>query len=158
MRGVRADSPPGDSRIGAFVEPGDFIDCFSVRSAARPREAALVIVDFPVWVGALMRLRRLVTAPFGLVNDTPEDIDRIGFFPVESETADEIIAGFDDKHLDFRLSIATFDGRVFLTTWVQRHNLGGRIYLWCILPFHKLIIRNALARLAAAKATGEEKP
>ena len=147
MSNVRADSPPPESRILSFVDAGDFIDCFSVRSTCGPRAAATVIVDFPAWVGALMTVRRWVTTPFGLVNDTSEGMDRIGFFPVESETADEIIAGFDDKHLDFRLSIAAVGGRVFLTTWVRRHNLGGRLYLWCILPFHKLIIRNALARL-----------
>ncbi len=98
-----------------------------------------------------MTVRRWVTTPFGLVNDTPDGIDRIGFFPVVSESADETIAGFDDKHLDFRLSIATADSRVYLTTWVRPHNLGGRLYLWCILPFHKLIIRNALARLGRTR-------
>ncbi len=47
MSGVRADLPPGSSRIETFVEAGDFIDCFSVHSDVDPRDAGRVIVDFP---------------------------------------------------------------------------------------------------------------
>ncbi|MEM7636150.1 MAG: DUF2867 domain-containing protein, partial [Pseudomonadota bacterium] len=73
-------------------------------------------------------------------------------FPVETETARELIAGFNDKHLNFRVSVLSQDGRVFLATWVHPHNIGGRLYLKTILPFHILIARNALARVGATQS------
>jgi hypothetical protein len=39
-------------------------------------------------------------------------------------------------------------GNVYLATWVHTHNIGGRLYLAAILPFHVLIARNALGRVA----------
>jgi len=90
-----------------------------------------------------------VTAPFGLSNDGPDATDKIGPFPVEFESEQELIAGFDDKHLEFRVSFLTIDTKVYLATWVHPHNLGGRMYLALILPFHILIVRVGLARVSA---------
>ena len=115
-----------------------------------PRSAANIIVDFPGWASLLLLFRKIVTAPFGLSNAGPPAHDKIGIFPVESETRPEVVAGFDDKHLDFRISVLSHNGRIFLATWVHTHNIGGRIYLACILPFHVLICRNALKRVAVA--------
>lgn len=117
------------------------------------RRAATVIVDFPRWVRLLLLLRRLLTSPFGLSNDGPPAAEKLGPFPVELETDDELIAGFDDKHLNFRVSVLSRDDRVFLATWVRPHNFGGRFYLYGILPFHVLIARNALRRVAADEAS-----
>ena len=147
---VRACAPPPESRINAFVEPGDFLDCFAVAADRPVREAAEVIVDYPGWVNALMALRRLVTMPFGLINEFSGTSDRIGLFPIQSEDETEIVAGFDDKHLNFRISIAAHDAQIFFATWVKPHNVGGRLYLASVMPFHKLIIRNALTRLATS--------
>jgi len=94
-------------------------------------------------------VRRIVTTPFGLSNDGPDASDKVGIFPVETENEQELIAGFDDKHLEFRISVLSIEGRIYLATWVQPHNIGGRIYLKTILPFHILIVRNALARVRA---------
>ena len=76
----------------------------------------------------------------------------MGPFPVESETETELIAGFNDKHLDFRVSVRSEGGLVSLATWVHPHNIGGRIYLAAIMPFHILIARDALARVARSSA------
>ena len=57
-------------------------------------------------------------------------------------------SGFDDRHLEFRVSVLSRDGRVSLATWVHPHNLGGRLYLAAIMPFHIMVARNALARVA----------
>jgi len=76
--------------------------------------------------------------------------DNVGIFPVETETDDELIAGFNDKHLNFRVSVISKGGRVYLATWVHPHNIAGRLYLKTIMPFHVAISRNALARVAAS--------
>ena len=60
----------------------------------------------PRWVDALLVLRNIIVAPFGLKGSgaqerMPRDI--IGIFPVVSETPERLVAGFNDKHLDFRV-------------------------------------------------------
>jgi len=139
---------PEQSNLHSRVAPEDFIDCYAVTSDLPPRTAAEIITDFPGWARFLLLIRRLVTTPFGLSNDGPESSDKIGIFPVESETDEEVIAGFNDKHLDFRVSVISRDQVVYLATWVHPHNIGGRLYLATIMPFHILISRNALHRVA----------
>lgn len=143
---------PQQSLLHARAAPTDFLDCYSVASDLPPRQAAGIITAFPGWVQVLMRLRGVLTAPFGLAKEGPKTRDSIGIFPVETETAEEIIAGFNDRHLNFRISVQSREGRVFLATWVHPHNPGGRLYLRMIMPFHILISRNALARVATQAA------
>lgn len=147
MSKVMAVDLPGQSQLWRRVENKDFLDCYCVEATMSPREAAQVITSFPGWAQFLLTIRRMVTAPFGLSNDGPESDDKVGIFPVESETGYELIAGFDDKHLNFRVSVISQEGRVFLATWVHTHNLGGKLYLNAILPFHVLIARDSLARV-----------
>jgi hypothetical protein len=149
MNKVIATELPLQSLLGDRVNPTDFIDCYSVESDLSPRNAAEIITNFPGWARFLLKIRALVTAPFGLSNDGPPASDKVGVFPVETESSHEIIAGFNDKHLDFRVSVISQEGRVFLATWVHTNNIGGQIYLKAILPFHILISRNALARVRA---------
>lgn len=139
---------PSESLLLDRIAPDDFVDCYSVSSNLSPRDAANIITTFPGWTRFLLTLRKWITAPFGLDNDGPDVADKVGIFPVEIDTPEELIAGFNDKHLNFRVSVQSRGGRVFLATWVHTHNLGGRIYLNAILPFHILIVRNALARVA----------
>lgn len=141
-----------NSALHDRIAPGDFVDCYSVDSPLPPREAAEIIAEFPGWVRALVALRGAMVAPFGLQAKGPEARDKIGEFPVEQETAEEVIAGFNDRHLDFRISVFARDGKVSLATWVRRHNLLGRIYLAAIMPFHVAIARNALSRVASTSA------
>ena len=138
---------PASSALHARRKSGDFLDCYAVTATMPVRDAALVITDFPHWAKFLLLIRRIVTTPFGLDNQGPEASDRVGIFPVCSETATEIIAGFDDKHLDFRVSVLAHEGKISLATWVAPHNVGGRIYLAAIMPFHVAIARNALTRV-----------
>ncbi len=148
MTKVHAIPLPGNSRLNRYLGRDDFIDCYAVSSSLPPREAAEIIVAFPAWARFLLLIRRIVTAPFGLSNDGPEAPDKLGPFPVEIETADEVVAGFDDRHLNFRVSVYSTGDQVSLATWVHPHNIGGRIYLRTILPFHIAIARNALTRVA----------
>ena len=145
---VKSSSLPTQSALHDRISSTGFLDCFSVECETSPRQAAEIITDFPGWARLLLFVRRFVTAPFGLSNDGPDAPDKVGPFPVENETDVELIAGFNDKHLDFRVSVFAKDGRVSLSTWVHPHNIGGRLYLKAILPFHVLIARDALARVA----------
>jgi hypothetical protein len=120
------------------------------------RQAATrMMARAPRWVDALVVLRNIIVAPFGLktsgVERTPRDI--IGIFPVVSETPVRLVVGFDDKHLDFRVvvDVATASERqsVTATTLVLTHNRLGRTYLKIIMPFHRLVVRAMLRQVAA---------
>ena len=100
---VRATSLPETSLLQGRVGPGDYVDCYCCASTLSPREAANVATRFPVWVYALLVLRQLFVLPFRLKGADPAE-QRIGIFPLDQETANELILGFDDKHLDFRIS------------------------------------------------------
>jgi Protein of unknown function (DUF2867) len=146
---VKASDLPTESLLHERIVPEDFLDCYSVFSDVSPRRAAEIITDFPKWARVLLVVRRWVTSPFGLSNEGPAASDKIGVFPVETENNQELIAGFDDRHLNFRISVLSREGQVFLATWVHPHNLGGRFYLKLIMPFHVLIVRDALSRVSA---------
>ena len=110
----------------------------------------------PRWVDALVTLRNLIVSPFGLRTSAPNETgtaDIIGLFPVLSQTPERLVAGFNDKHLDFRVvvDVATSGGgrNVTATTVVLTHNLLGRTYLTLITPFHRLVVRAMLRQLAA---------
>jgi hypothetical protein len=99
-------------------------------------------------------LRHRLVAPFGLKTRAPNEsgADIIGLFPVVSQTPDRLVAGFNDKHLDFRLVVdvaaAGQSQSVTATTLVLTHNLLGRAYLAIIMPFHRLIVRALLRQVA----------
>ena len=139
----------------AALSNADWADAWSVEieqpfSTAKSAGDAIV-ENFPIWTYPLLALRQIIMFPFGLMG--PKDaeklpVEKIGFFPIVSESQDRVIAGFDDKHLDFRI-IVEIEPRdksqlVRLTTVIRRHNWVGRAYLASILPFHRLIIKLAL--------------
>lgn len=136
-----------------------FMDAYRLEvdgKALDAREAAMrMMARAPRWVDALVALRNLIVAPFGLKTSgaaerAPRDI--IGIFPVVSETPERLVAGFNDKHLDFRvvLDVATSGQRqsVTATTLVLTHNRLGRTYLAVITPFHRLVVRAMLRQVA----------
>lgn len=143
----------------ALLAGAQFIDAFSIivddNSLDARRAAERVFGHSPRWVQMLLTLRDTIVAPFGLTTTKSArqaDIDKVGMFPVISETPERIVAGFDDKHLDFRalVDVAAVPGgtRVTATTVVLTHNLLGRVYLAVITPFHRIIVR-AMLRQAA---------
>ncbi|MEO9902771.1 MAG: DUF2867 domain-containing protein [Roseobacter sp.] len=143
---------PADSLLWKWAEPDDFLDCFVIAAVVPPRRAAEIITAFPLWARILLKVRGMVAFVFGLSTDGPDVVDKVGPFPVEIETSEEVIAGFNDKHLNFRVSVIAKDRRVSLATWVHVHNLGGRLYLLCIMPFHILIAKDALRRVSSHAA------
>ncbi len=143
----KVELPPG-SLLQERILPGDFVDCYAVDSNLSPRAAAEIVTAFPGWARGLLALRNLLVAPFGLSTEGPAAVDNVGIFPVEIATEQELIAGFNDKHLEFRVAVLALDQQIHLATWVHPHNLWGRVYLGTIMPFHVAIVRNALKRVA----------
>jgi hypothetical protein len=154
---VRTVKP--DIEANALLAGAQFVDAYSIAlndSAPDARDAAeRMLGRSPRWIAALLAVRNCLVAPFGLKTGTPTGAgapERIGSFPVVSETPNRVVAGFNDKHLDFRLVVdVVVEGggrRVTATTLVLTHNLLGRTYLAVILPFHRLVVRSMLAQVS----------
>lgn len=126
-----------------------FVDAFRVEIGDREldarRAAERMMARQPRWAEALLSLRNLLVAPLGLkTSGSAAPSDMIGIFPVVSETPERLVAGFNDRHLDFRVvvDVAAPGGvrQVTATTLVKTHNWLGRTYLAIIMPFHRLIV------------------
>jgi Protein of unknown function (DUF2867) len=137
-----------------------FVDAYRVAVGGHALDARTaaekMFARSPRWIEALLRLRNLVVAPFGLKRSgqgEPASGGMIGIFPVVSETPERLVAGFNDKHLDFRVvvDVATFGQKqsITATTLVLTHNWLGRTYLKIIMPFHRLVVRAMLRQVAA---------
>ncbi|MGZ5194471.1 MAG: DUF2867 domain-containing protein [Ramlibacter sp.] len=153
----RAEQCSGLSRI-------DFADCYHGRTARRGLTAMGVARAMfehpPAWVGALMATRNAVMGCLGLKTPSSARASarraQAGIFPVLSETPGEVLLGLDDKHLDFRIwvSVQPIEGGTDIrtSTLVHLHGWPGRLYLFLIMPFHKLLSRYMLARALRAIA------
>ena len=150
---IREISPEVDSTT--LLAGAQFVDAYRIAidgTALNARSAAeKMFARGPRWIEALLRLRNMVVAPFGLKKSglgEPAPCGMIGIFPVLSETPERLVAGFNDHHLDFRVvvDVAADEAgqQVTTTTLVLTHNLLGRTYLAVILPFHRLIARAML--------------
>jgi hypothetical protein len=159
---VREVAP--DTDLGPLLAGAQFADAFRIDVADAnldARHAAVLMTGrSPRWIEALIRLRNLLVAPLGLKTSGETEKPRretIGLFPILTETQDRLVAGFNDKHLDFRLVVdvatagpdSASSQQVTATTLVKTHNLFGRIYLAIILPFHRLIVPAMLRKIAA---------
>jgi hypothetical protein len=145
---------------GALLAGAQFIDAYSIAidgAALDARQAAeKMLARAPRWIEVLLALRNFLVAPLGLKTSAPDEPgarDIIGMFPVVDQTPDRLVAGFNDKHLDFRLVVdvasAGHTQRITATTLVLTHNLLGRAYLAIIRPFHRLVVPAMLRQVAA---------
>jgi hypothetical protein len=142
----------------------DWADCFeTIIAASAVRESPLTadvmarqaFERLPFWFHGLLKLRNILVWPFGLSSDAadvPDEVERMGIFPVVHKQPREVVLGFDDRHLNFRILVTAEPGgdgatRARMMTLVHRNNALGRVYLAAIMPFHKLIVRTSLARV-----------
>src|ERR1700674_1741839 len=156
MMNVHAVDPTIDT--AALLAGAQFSDAYSVAvesSALSARQAAEMMLGRQSrWIEALMALRNFLVAPFGL--KTPSAIRQasagtVGIFPVLSETPKRLVAGLNDRQLDFRfvvdVELSERSRSITATTLVLTHNWLGKTYLAIILPFHRPIVRSMLRRV-----------
>lgn len=146
---------PVDPTFAASLPGCDFADAFTVTVPRRDLDAREISAMFfstpPAWASALLSTRNAIMGRLGY----KAPAIRKGF-PVLRESADEVVSGLDDGHLDFRALMRVVPegngSRITLTTAVATHNWIGRSYLALIMPFHKLIVRSMVKQLAAKLA------
>jgi hypothetical protein len=158
---------PAESAVARFYELTNLADAYSVNlpasSITSPEQLARFIFSQQAsWIKSLMKIRDALVAGFGLKTsaqltapDTHRQAERVGIFKIYNTTEREIVLGEDDKHLDFRLSVLcpvpaerTGERHLVLSTVVHCHNRLGRIYIFVIAPFHRVIVQSCLRRAA----------
>ncbi len=89
-------------------------------------------------------LRLVLTARDRLVG--PAGLKKSGGtpFPETSRSANEVVLGLDDLHLDFRLGVHVANQRLTMSTAVRFHNGFGRLYFLPVRLAHPLIVRRML--------------
>ena len=145
--------------LNTLLAGAQFADAFSIaidNPALDARHAAeRMMARQPRWIETLTSLRNILVTPLGLKTSgesrtAPREM--VGIFPIVSQTPDRLVAGFNDKHLDFRVVVDVANSgalrNVTLTTLVLTHNRLGRTYLAIILPFHRLVVPALLRQVA----------
>lgn len=150
---VRSEENPNTELIRQSLEKVDFNDVFSTTNQQDDLNviAHKIFDTQPKWVAFLFRVRNFLVKIIGLKTTQPEDYHTqyevggyIGFFKLFAITPNELIMGLDDSHLNFRVSIYNSQDPTFnikVTTLVQYVNRTGKIYLFFVKPFHRIIVR-----------------
>jgi Protein of unknown function (DUF2867) len=171
MNVVECDVPSGSVLSRELIERAYFRDSYRVLLSRR--ELGVVDIFFgifghhPPWMKLLLIVRNKVASLAGLDAPTAADIlyveikdryvvgDKIGVWPIFWLSEDELVAGRNNKHLDFRLSVLKVpDGdrtSVVVSTICTVHNLSGKLYLFFVVPFHRYGVRKLMANALAAR-------
>ena len=120
-----------------------------------------VIAKSPLWAKKLIIARNKIAALFDLEVPSDEEIllpkvkesyrvgDKIGPWHIFYVDENEIIAGRDNTHLDFRVSILQTGETAYISTICKTNNWYGKLYLFFIIPFHhfglKMLVENAMS-------------
>lgn len=160
-------SVPAESSIAEAYASMDLADAYSIELPAGASTnpellARFIFAHQPSWIGSLMKVRDALVAGFGLKTarhlaalESESGAGRLGIFKIYSTSPTEVVLGEDDKHLDFRLSVLCSGQsspgarrRLILSTVVHCHNRLGRLYIFLIAPFHRLVVRSSLRSAA----------
>jgi Protein of unknown function (DUF2867) len=147
------------TRTQTLLPGAQFADAYALTVAGQSLDALTAAQRAfgasPRWIRLLLGARNMLVAPFGLktgVLAVTTSRATVGIFPLLAQSADQIVMGLNDRHLDFRLrvdvrNIGSDHQSITATTAVKTHNLLGRTYLTLILPFHRIIVRSMLAQV-----------
>ena len=171
MQITECDVPSGSVLSRDLIANAYFHD--SWRAPLTHPELGIVDVFFalfghtPRWMKLLLIVRNAAARLAGLEAPSVAEImkpsirekyhvgDKIGPWPIFFIADDEIVAGRDNKHLDFRLSVLkAMDGdaaSVVVSTICTVHNMFGKIYLFFIVPFHRYGVRSLISNAVVAK-------
>jgi hypothetical protein len=171
MHVIECEVPSSSALSRDLIRSAYFHDSWRV-PLVRP---GLSIVDIffalfghtPFWMKALLITRNAIARCFGLEAPTVAEIlhptvlaaynvgDKIGPWPIFHIDRNEIVAGRNNKHLDFRLSVLRMtDGdavSVVVSTICSTHNFFGKIYLFFIVPFHRTGVKSLMSNAVTAK-------
>jgi hypothetical protein len=171
MHVIECDVPSSSALRRDLIGNADFHD--SYRAPLTRLELGVVEIFFalfghtPLWMKLLLIIRNAAAGLFGLEAPTVAEImtptirseyrvgEKIGPWPIFFIGDNEIVAGRNNKHMDFRLSVlkAIDDDAtsVVVSTICTVHNVFGKIYLFFIIPFHRHGVRSLMSNALVAK-------
>lgn len=170
MSVIACDVPSGSVLDRDVVARSYFRD--SYRTMLRDPDLGVIELFFavfghkPLWIKWMLVARNAVAGFAGLQVPTVDEImnpqvrssyragEKIGPWPIYFIGDNELVAGRDNKHLDFRLSVLkVVDGsatHVVVSTVCTVHNLFGKIYLMFVIPLHRRGVQLLMSRAVAA--------
>ena len=167
---VQACKVPEDSGLHHLCTDGVFQDSYRTR-LADPRQGiaplyAALFGYHPVWVKLILVARNVTMRGFGLEVPSLDEIMRpqmsgpfevgkkVGPWPIFHVSDQEIIAGRDNPHMNFRVSVLKThefgSSVVTVSTVCLVHNRFGQRYLRLVAPFHRAGVKALMARAVAA--------
>lgn len=166
---------PSESAIANIYASPHLVDAYSIElppgASTNPEQLArFMFAHQAPWIGGLMAVRDALVAGFGLKTarhlaslEAQSGAERLSIFKVYSTSPTEVVFGEEDKHLDFRLSVLCSgqsspgaQRHLTLSTVVHCNNRLGRLYIFLIAPFHRLVVQSNLrtaARMGWPSAT-----
>jgi len=148
---------PEQSVSKQFITSLDYFDAFKVKlnipSLGVDSIYIAIFSHAPKWIRLLMATRNKIVRLFGLdtgKGSKQEEIkkltvgDKYGVFKIFDIQQNEIIAGEDDSHLNFRVSILKENNYLILSTLVQYNSKFGKFYFFIVKPFHKIVVKGML--------------
>jgi len=168
---VECDVPRHSALGKDLIERADYQDAY--RAALTRPELGVIEIFFaifahrPAWMTLLLIARNKAAALAGLEVPTTAEITRmekrdryrvgekIGPWPIFFLGPDELIAGRDNTHMDFRVSVLKLRDdagpSAVVSTLCMVRNSFGRHYLSAVTPVHKLGMRRLMANAIAAR-------
>jgi hypothetical protein len=162
-------SLPAESAIATAYASINLADAFSIEL---PKEAStdpevlarFIFAHQAPWISSLIAVRDALVGGLGLKTarhltslNAVNGAGRLGIFKIYGTSPAEIVLGEDDKHLDFRLSVLCSGQpspgakrHLTLSTVVHCNNFLGRLYIFFIAPFHRLVVKSSLRSAARA--------
>lgn len=164
----RKISPPLGSRLQPELASAYFYDSYEAKVDGNGRTALEIYLDTvrrtPALMNFLMVARNRIVSLVGLKNlgkftdfdcnrsSTNYKVgDRVGIFSILSISDEEVVLHDDDKHLQAQVSVYKYpdeEKRVAVTTVVHVKNLLGQVYLFFVVPAHKLIVPLMLCQIS----------
>lgn len=160
-------SLPPESAIANAYSSTNLADAYSIElpigATTNPELLArFIFAHQPPWISKLMKIRDTLVASFGIKTakhlatlGAKDGTGRLGIFKIYRISPTEVVLGEDDKHLDFRLSVLCSGQplpgakrHLILSTVVHCHNRLGRLYIFLIAPFHRLVVQSSLRNAA----------
>lgn len=170
--GVQACAIPPSSLLGG-ERPTSAYFWDAYRAPLRRPQASVVDIFFailghhPWWMKAALIVRNVLASWCGLDAPRAAEIvhlevkasyrvgETIGVWQLYALTDIELIAGRDNKHLDFRFSVLKETNgevpSVVVSTQCTVHNRFGKVYLFFVVPFHKWGVQRLMSRAIIAQ-------
>lgn len=170
---IQECSFPKESLLMSEAASAGFADSFVLAPAEKDLYLLeiyrLMVNNTPLWINTLLTLRNKIVKILGLtdvgklggIEKMPQENDKdivgtkLDIFTIEYLSKNEMILMQNDKHLDIKLSILKCEDNnqasIIVSTIVNFHNSFGKMYMFIIKPFHKMIVKRLLSNISLSK-------